>query len=70
MQSTEQVFQHWLYQPVSLTIATAGSGVPVQGVIVGETKESVRFRINDRWEIEIEKSMVLMVEQDPPMDIV
>jgi hypothetical protein len=69
MQFAQQLFQHWLYRPVLLTIATPDSqvpvrGIPVRGVIAGETEESVHFQIGNSWEMEIEKSMILMVEED------
>jgi aminopeptidase C len=41
---------------------------PLRGVIVGETQQSVRFRIDDSWDIDIYKSMILAVEEDSWMD--
>jgi hypothetical protein len=70
VQSAQQSFQQWLYRSVLLTIAIPDSqvparGIPVRGVIAGETKESVHFQIGNSWEMNIDKSMILMVEEDP-----
>jgi len=51
-----------------LQVASAALRVPLRGVILGETQESVRFRIDDSWDIDIYKSMILAVEEDSWMD--
>jgi hypothetical protein len=38
-------------------------GIPVRGVIVGETANSVCFRVSNRWEMDIDKSMIRVVEK-------
>jgi len=39
--------------------------VPLRGMILGETEQVIRFRVDQAWDIDIYKSMVLAVEQDP-----
>jgi type II secretory pathway component PulC len=68
MQSMPSVFAQWTDQPVVLQVAAAELRVPLRGVIVGETEHAVRFRVNDSWDIDIYKSMILAVEQDAWMD--
>ena len=68
MQSMQSVYTQWTDQPVVLQVASAALRVPLRGVIVGETQQSVRFRIDDSWDIDIYKSMILAVEEDSWMD--
>ena len=56
-------YQNWIGQSVVLQVATANLRVPLHGVIVGETEESIRFQIG-LWDIDIYKDMILAVEQD------
>ena len=80
MQSMQSVYAQWTDQPVVLQVASAALRVPLRGIIVGETQQSVRFRItcagctcglpckDDSWDIDIYKSMILAVEEDSWMD--
>ena len=68
MQGVQSVFAQWTDQPVVLQVAAADLRVPLRGIIVGESQESVRFRIGDGWDIDIYKSMILAVEEDSWMD--
>ena len=38
-------------------------------MILGETNEVIRFRVEQAWDIDIYKSMVLAVEQDQQVRI-
>jgi hypothetical protein len=42
----------------------ADSRVPLRGIIVAETDDCIRFRVEQAWDIDIYKSMILAVEQD------
>jgi hypothetical protein len=57
-------FAVWLGQSVVLQVAEADFHVPLRGTIVGESEESVRFRIGESWDVDIYKSMILAVEED------
>jgi hypothetical protein len=61
MQSTYAV---WIGQPVTMQLAVADSRVPLRGIIVAETDDCIRFRVEQAWDIDIYKSMILAVEQD------
>ena len=61
MQST---FGVWIGQPVILQLVAADLRVPLRGIIVAETDDCIRFRVEQAWDIDIYKSMILAVEQD------
>jgi hypothetical protein len=61
MQSTYAV---WIGQPVILQLVVADSRVPLRGIIVAETDDCIRFRVEQAWDIDVYKSMILAVEQD------
>jgi hypothetical protein len=54
----------WLGQPVVLQVEAGEMRVPLRGTIIGETYDSVRFRIGEGWDVDIYKAMVLAVEED------
>ncbi len=60
----------WLGQPVILQVAAGETRVPLRGVIVSESKDAVRFRIGDGWDVDIFKSMVLAVEEQNWVSVV
>ena len=68
MQSVQSVFAQWADQPVVLQVGSADLRVPLRGMIVGETQQSVRFRIDDSWDIDIYKHLILAVEEESWMD--
>jgi hypothetical protein len=45
-------------------VGAADLRVPLRGIIIGETEEVIRFRVQQGWDIEIYKNMILAVEQD------
>ena len=51
-------------QPVILQLAAADLRVPLRGMILDETDDFIRFRVEQTWDIDIYKSMILAVEQD------
>jgi hypothetical protein len=61
MQSTYAV---WIGQPVILQLVAADLLVPLRGIIVAEANDCIRFRVEQAWDIDIYKSMILAVEQD------
>jgi hypothetical protein len=66
--SVAGVYGQWADQAVVLQVKTADLRVPLRGVILGETQQSVRFRVDDSWDIDIYKNMILAVEEDSWMD--
>jgi hypothetical protein len=60
----QSAYTVWIGQPVIMQLAAADSRVPLRGIIVAETDDCIRFRIEQTWDIDIYKSMVLAVEQD------
>jgi hypothetical protein len=57
-------FEAWVGQAVVLQVAAGDLRVPLRGIIVGESDETLRFRVGDTWDIDIYKTMILAVEQD------
>lgn len=57
-------YASWIGQAVILQVATDDLRVPLRGVIVGESDNSVRLRVGEGWDIDIYKPMILAVEQD------
>ena len=71
MQSLEVVqgvYAQWADQAVVLQVQSADLRVPLRGVILGESQQSVRFRIENDCDIDIYKHMILAVEEDSWMD--
>jgi hypothetical protein len=60
----ESAYAVWIGQPVILQIAAEDVRVPLRGMILGETDDFIRFRVEQAWDIDIYKSMILAVEQD------
>jgi len=61
----QSAYAVWVGQPVVLQVAAGDLRVPLRGMILGETEQVIRFRVDQAWDIDIYKSMVLAVEQDP-----
>ena len=60
----------WVGQPVVLQVAAGEMRVPLRGTLVGESTDSIRFRIGDGWDVDIYKNMVLAVEEENWVSIV
>ena len=68
VQSVQGVYGQWTAQPVVLQVKSMDLRVPLRGVILGETQQSIRFRVDDSWDIDIYKHMILAVEEESWMD--
>ena len=60
----------WMGQPVILRVTTGDLRVPLRGTLVSETNSMVKIRIENSWDIDIFKFMVIGIEQDKPLYIV
>jgi type II secretory pathway component PulC len=67
-QSLQGAYAQWAAQPVVLQVKSADLQIPLRGVILGETEQTIRFRVEDSWDIDIYKYMILAVEEDSWMD--
>lgn len=68
VQSVQGVYGQWAAQSVVLQVKSADLRVSLRGIILGETPQSLRFRVDDSWDIDIYKHMILAVEEQPWMD--
>ena len=57
-----RVYSNWVGHAVVLQVVAADLRVPLRGTIVGESDESVRFRVGEGWDIDIYKNMIVAVE--------
>lgn len=60
----DSAYAVWIGQPVILQLAAADLRVPLHGIIVAETHDCIRFPVEQTWDIDVFKSMILAVEQD------
>jgi hypothetical protein len=60
----QSAYAVWIGQPVILQLVAADSRVPLRGMIVAESDDCIRFRVEQAWDIDIYKSMILAVERD------
>lgn len=60
----------WVGQPVVLQVAAGEMRVPLRGTLIGECRDSIRFRIGDGWDVDIYKNMVLSIEEENWVSIV
>jgi hypothetical protein len=65
----EGAYRVWLGQPVVLRVLAGGVRVPLRGRLMAETKDAVRLRVDESWDVDIFKSMILSVEHDTPVYI-
>jgi hypothetical protein len=63
-------YEVWMGQPVVLRVAAGDVRVPLRGRLLSETKEVIRLRIADSWDVDIFKSMILGVEHDNPVFVI
>jgi hypothetical protein len=66
----QSAYEVWMGQTVVLRVAAGDVRVPLRGRMVAETKEVIRLRIADSWDVDIFKSMILGVEHDNPVYVV
>ena len=67
-QSVQGVYAQWADQAVVLQVKSADLRIALRGVILGESERTIRFRLDDSWDIDIYKHMILAVEEDSWMD--
>jgi len=68
VQTVQGVYGQWAAQSVVLQVKSADLRVPLRGIILGETQQTIRFRVDDSWDIDIYKHMILAVEEESWMD--
>jgi len=68
MTVVEGVYGQWADQAVILQVKSDDLRVPLRGVILGETSQTIRFRVDDSWDIDIYKHLILAVEEEAWMD--
>jgi hypothetical protein len=57
-------YSMWLGCQVVLHIETRESRVPLRGLVVNESDDVLRFRLNGCWDVDIFKDMIVGVEAD------
>lgn len=63
----EGAYAIWMGQPVVLRVVAGSIRVPLRGRLMSETKDAVKLRIDESWDVDIFKSMILGVEHDTPV---
>lgn len=63
----EGAYAIWMGQPVVLRVLAGSVRVPLRGRLMAETKDAVKLRIDESWDVDIFKSMILGVEHDTPI---
>jgi hypothetical protein len=59
-----KTYSDWLGRQVVLQIEAGESSIPLRGLVVTESNNALRFRLEGCWEVEIYKEMILRVEAD------
>ena len=59
-----KTYSDWLGCQVVLQIEAGESLVPLRGLVVNESNNALRFRLDGGWEVDIFKEMILRVESD------
>jgi hypothetical protein len=59
-----KTYSDWLGRQAVLQINAGESLVALRGVVVNESDNSLRFRLDGCWEVDIYKDMILRVEAD------
>jgi hypothetical protein len=57
-----KTYSDWLGRQVVLQIETGESRVPLRGLVVSESNNALRFRLDGCWDVDIYKEMILRVE--------
>ena len=57
-------FTNWLGRAVVLQVEVGDIKVPLRGKLLKESRETVRMRIGEGWDVDIYKAMILSVEED------
>ncbi len=59
-----KTYSDWLGRQVVLQIEAGESLVPLRGLVVNESNNALRFRLDGCWDVDIYKEMILRVESD------
>ena len=59
-----KTYSDWLGRQVVLQIEAGESLIPPRGLVVNESNNALRFRLDGGWEVDIFKEMILRVEAD------
>jgi len=59
-----KIYSDWLGRQVVLQIETGESRVPLRGQVVAESSDTLRFRLDGCWDVDIYKAMILGVEAE------
>jgi hypothetical protein len=59
-----KTYSAWLGRQVVLQIDAGESQVPLRGRVVNESTNALRFRLEERWDVDIFKEMIVRVEAD------
>ena len=62
-------YSPWLGHQVFLQVRNEEFLVPLHGRIVNESSSTLRFRLDERWDVDIYKEMILSVEPDTVITI-
>ena len=54
----------WLGRHVVLQVEVGELRLPIRGLFVSESRDSIRLRIDGRWDFDIYKEMIVRVEAD------
>ena len=59
-----KTYSDWFGRKVVLQIEAGESLVPLRGLVVNESNNALRFRVDGGWDVDIYKEMILRVEAD------
>ena len=59
-----KTYSDWLGRQVVLQIEVGESLIPLRGLVVNESHNALRFRVDGGWDVDIYKEMILRVEAD------
>jgi hypothetical protein len=59
-----KTYSDWLGRQAVLQIKAGESLIPLRGLVVKESNNALRFRLEGCWEVDIYKEMILRVEAD------
>jgi hypothetical protein len=59
-----KTYSDWLGRQVVLQIEAGESLIPLRGLVVNESNNALRFRLDGGWEVDIYKEMILRVDAD------
>jgi len=57
-----KTYSDWLGRQVVLQVEAGESRVPLRGLVVSESNNALRFRLDGCWDVDIYKEMILRVE--------